>query len=144
MKISDNDSLKFCDGCVEAKMSRKSNKPVGQIQSEYPGQLIHSDLCGPISESIGGSKYFVTFIDDFTRWVKIYFLRENKEAMVKFKEFEAEVLNQWESQIQMLRTDRGGEYMSKECKDFLKSKGIRHEMTVRDTPEQNGVAERMN
>ena len=94
VKISDNDLLKFCDGYVEAKMSRKPNKPVGEIQSEYPGQLFHSDLCGPMSESIGGSKYFVTFIDDFSRWVKISFLREKKEAMVKFKEFEAEVWNQ--------------------------------------------------
>ena len=87
VEISDNDLLKFCDGCVEAKMSCKSNKPVGEIQSEYTGQLIHSDLCGPMSKSIGGSKYFVTFIHDFSRWVKIYFLREKKEAMVKFKEF---------------------------------------------------------
>ena len=79
VKISDNDSLKFCDGCVEAKMSWKYNKPVGEIQSEYPGQLIHSDLYGPMSESIGGSKYFVTFIDDFSRWVKIYFLREKRQ-----------------------------------------------------------------
>ncbi|KAL5488755.1 hypothetical protein EMCRGX_G017744 [Ephydatia muelleri] len=94
VKISDNDLLKFCDGYVEAKMSRKPNKPVGEIQSEYPGQLVHSDLCGPMSESIGGSKYFVTYIDDFSRWVKISFLREKKEAMVKFKEFEAEVWNQ--------------------------------------------------
>eukprot|EP00731_Ephydatia_muelleri_P033160 Em0025g116a len=78
------------------------------------------------------------------RWVKVYFLRKKSETMDKFKEFEAEVSNQWESQIQILRTDGGGEYISKEFKDFLKLKGIHHEMTVRDTPEQNGVAERMN
>ncbi|KAL5500530.1 hypothetical protein EMCRGX_G012108 [Ephydatia muelleri] len=77
-------------------------------------------------------------------WVKVYFLRKKSETMEKFKEFEAEVSNQWESQIQILRTDGGGEYISKEFKDFLKLKGIHHEMTVRDTPEQNGVAERMN
>ena len=61
-------------------------------------------------------------------------LFEREEAMVKFKEFEAEVWNQWESQIQTLRTDRGGKYMSKEFKDILKSKGTRHEMTFRVTP----------
>ena len=45
--------------------------------------------------------------------------------------------NQWESHIQTLRIDGGGEYKSKEFKDFLKSNRVRHEMTVRDTPEQN-------
>lgn len=144
VEISDKDSLKFCVGCVESKMCRQSNKFMGKIYSRYPGQLIHSDLCGPMPESIGGSKYFVTFIDDFSRWVKVYYLRKKSETMEKFKEFEAEVSNQWESQIQILQTDGGGEYISKEFKDFLKLKGIHHEMTVRDTPEQNGIAERMN
>ena len=121
-------------------MSQKSNKPVGEIQ------VVNSlrDMCGIMSESIGGSKYFVLFIDDFFRWAKIYLLREKEEAVVKFKDFEAEVWNHWESHIQMLRTDEGGEYMSKEFNDFLELKGIHHKMTVRDTPEQNRVAEKIN
>ena len=79
VKISDKDSLKFCIRCEEAKMCRQSNKFMDKIYFTYPGQLIHSDLCGPMPERIGGSKYFVTFIDDFSRWVKVYFLRKKNK-----------------------------------------------------------------
>ena len=58
--------LSFCKGCVEGKMHRKPFKPLGEICSTQKLQLIHSDVCGPMSmESIGGQKYFVTFIDDY-------------------------------------------------------------------------------
>ena len=61
-------TLSFCEGCVAGKMTRKSFKPVGEIRSKKRLQLIHSDICGPMpTESIGGHKYFVTFIDDYSR-----------------------------------------------------------------------------
>ena len=62
----------------------------------------------------------------------------------KFKEFEASVTNESDRSIGTLRTDNGGEYLSGEFKEYLKSKGIRHELTVPHSPQQNGVAERMN
>ena len=88
-------------------------------------------------ESIGGKRYF---INDYSRCVAV-FLKQKSEVFAKFKEF---VANQCGHSIATLRTNNGGEYLSKEFQQYLKTKGIRHELTIAHTPEQNGVAERMN
>ena len=137
--------MSFCEGCVEGKMHRKPFKSVGDVRSVRKLQLVHSDVCGPMqTESIGGHKYFVTFIDDYSRCCAVYFLKKKSEVLDKLKEFEAIVTNECSQSIGKLRTDNGGEYLSKEFEMYLKSKGIQHELTIAHTPEQNGVAERMN
>ena len=141
VKIPQMAKLTFCEGCIEGKMHRKTFKPVGEIRSSRKLQLVHSDVCGPMhTESLGGQKYFVTFIDDYSRCCAVYFLMHKSEVLEKFKEFEAVTTNESSQRIGTLRTDNGGEYLSKE----FKAKGMRHEMTVAYSPEQNGVAERMN
>ena len=69
---------------------------------------------------------------------------QKAEVFEKFKEFEAAVTNATGSSIGALRSDNGGEYLSTEFLNYLKSKGIQHELTVPNTPEQNGVSERTN
>ena len=134
--------LSFCEGCIAGKMRRNPFKSVGEIRSKRKLQLIHSDVCGPMpTDSMGGSRYFVTFIDDFSRCCAVYFIKSKSEVPEKFKEFEARVFKDCGQQIGTLRSDNGGEYLSK-C--YLKTKGIRHELKVPYSPEQNGVAERMN
>lgn len=88
--------------------------------------------------------FFVTFIDDFTRYCIVYFMSSKNQVLEKFIEYEAEKNVEFGERIRTLRTDNGGEYTSKEFEKYLKSKGIRHETTVDYTPEQNGTAERMN
>ena len=137
--------LSFCEGCITGKMTRLPYRSVGEIRSKRKLRLVHSDVCGPMpTESIGGNKYFVTFIDDFSRCCAVYFLRSKSEVPEIFKEFEARVSNDCGEQIGTLRSDNGGEYLSKEFRSYLKSKGIHHELTVPHSPQQNGVAERMN
>ena len=107
--------------------------------------LVHSDVCGPmLTASYGGAKYFVTFIDDYSRICRVYFMRTKDEVLSKFMEYEAEVANQTDKRIKVLRTDNGGEYTSKQFEDYLKMKGIMHQKTVPHSPQQNGVAERLN
>ena len=108
-------------------------------------QLVHSDLCGPMqTQSIGGAKYFVTFIDDYSRCCAVYFMKYKSEVPDKFKEFEVTTTNGAGRAIGTLRTDNGGGYLSHAFQNYLKEKGIRHELTVPHTPKQNGVSERMN
>ena len=145
MKLSQSSQLLFCEGCVEGKLKRKPFQPVGEIRSTRRLERVHSDVCGPMATaSIGGSKYFVTFIDDYSRCTAVYFLKQKNEVFEKFQEFEKLVTNETGTAIGALRSDNGGEYVSSKFESYLKSRGIRHELTVPHTPQQNGVAERMN
>ena len=87
--------------------------------------MIHSDVWG-ISPIISHAnyKYFVTFIDDYSKYTWIYFLRSKSEVFSVFKTFVAYIETQFSSNIKVLRSDSGGEYMSSEFHDFLQQKGI--------------------
>ena len=78
----------FCEGCVEGKMSRQPHQSVGEICLVRKLQCVHSDVCGLMpTASIGGKRYFVTFIDDYTRCCRVYFIRSKSEVFEKFREF---------------------------------------------------------
>ena len=137
--------LSFCQGFLAGKMCRKPFPTVGEIRSTRKLQLVHSDVCGPMqTRSIEGAKYFVMFIDDYTRCCTVYFMKHKSEVLDKLKEFEATTTNDSGRAIGTLRTDNGGEYLSSAFQNYLKEKGIRHELTVPHSPQQNGVSERMN
>ncbi|KRZ48337.1 Retrovirus-related Pol polyprotein from transposon TNT 1-94 [Trichinella nativa] len=94
--------------------------------------------------SIGGSKYFVTFIDDHSRWCETYFLKNRNEVVDAFMDFKSHAENQTGNKIKTLRSDNATEYCSENFQKFLRVNGIRHETSVQYTPQQNGVAERKN
>ena len=83
-----SDDGKLCEACLEGKMSRKPFKTVGEIRSKRKLQLVHSDACSMEVDSIGGSRYFVTFIDDFSRRCAVYFIKHKSEVLAKFKLFQ--------------------------------------------------------
>ena len=83
-------------------------------------------------------------MNDYTRKIWIYFLREKSEAFNKFKEFKALVEKQRGYHLKTLRSDRGGEFTSNEFNDYCKQEGIRRELTTSYTPRQNGIAEWKN
>lgn len=125
-------------------MSRQPFKNTGTRASELL-QLIHSDLCGPMeTSSIGGARYYVTFIDDYSRKVSVYFMKSKSETLEKFKEFKNLVENETNKKIKTLRKDNGKEYVNNDFKLFLCKSGIQHQTSNPYTPQQNGMAERMN
>ena len=145
IKLSATSELSFCEGCVEGKMQRKPFEPLTRKQSKKKLELVHSDVCGPLQVgSIGGSRYFVTCIDDYSRYVSVYFIKHKSEVFEKFKLFEAMVTKECGEPIMKLRTDNGGEYTSTGFQAYLASKMIEHQLTVPHSPQQNGVAERLN
>ena len=120
-------NISFCESCVEGKMSRKPFKPVGEVRSTRRLQLVHSDVCGPMqTESFGGARYFVTFTDDFSRCCNVYVMKNKSDVLEKYKEFEAATTVSSGQKIGTLRTDNGGEYLSKEFETYLKSQGACH------------------
>jgi transposase InsO family protein len=102
-----------------------------------------SDICGPFDvQSINHKLYFVSFIDDFSRYAHVYFLRSKDETFEKYKEFIAGSPHRMRTRI--LRSDNGGEYISGRMAQFLQDQGTIHQPSPAYTPEFNGVAERFN
>jgi transposase InsO family protein len=95
-------------------------------------------------DSYNHFKYFVTFIDDFSRTTWVYLLKGKNEVFLCFKDFFTFVENQFNAKIKIFRSDNGTEYVNKTFLEFFKSKGILHQTTCINTPEQNGVSERKN
>ena len=108
-------------------------------------ELVHSDVCGKMREkSLGGGEYFLTFTDDRSRYTWVYILKTKDQVFDCFLTWKALVEKQCKRKLRTLRTDNGGEYTSSKFESYLKDEGIRHERTVPKTPQQNGVAERLN
>ena len=135
--------MSTCEHCLVGKSSRK---PFGSgTRADVPLQVIHSDICGPMNvKTRHGKSYFITFIDDFTRFGYVYLISHKHEALSCFKSYISLVENQLDRKIKVLRTDRGGEYQSTSFKELCDEKGIVHQLTMPYTPQQNGVAERRN
>ena len=107
--------------------------------------LVHTDVCGPFDVPARGNfVYFITFTDDLSRYGYVYLMRHKSEAFEKFKEFRHEVEKQTRKPIKVLRSDRGGEYLSREFLDYLKDNGIVSQWTPPGTPQLNGVSEWRN
>ncbi|KAL4387685.1 hypothetical protein GQ457_09G013510 [Hibiscus cannabinus] len=114
---------------------------------DFPSISLSNDLyiCGPHRTlSLGGNKYFIIFIDDFTRMTWVYFMKEKSEVFKVFKKFKALAEVQSGCKLQKLRSDRGKEYTSTKFDLSCENKGIEHQLTVGYTPQQNGVSERKN
>ena len=137
-------AINFCEPCLEGKQHRRKFPTGGGRRSDEPLGLVHSDLCGKMNaKSLSGGEYFLTFIDDKTHYVWFYILKHKDEVFPRFLEWKALVERSMNQKLKVLRTDNGGEYVSAEFQSYLKKEGVRHELTVPKTPEQNGVAERM-
>jgi transposase InsO family protein len=129
---------------VQSKQPREPHKAM-EARNLAPLDLIHSDLCelnGKLTK--GGKRYFITFIDDSTRFCYVYLLKSKYEALHYFKTYKANVENQLERKIERLRSDRVGEYLLGDFFDFCVEHGIIHESTQPYSPQSNGVAERKN
>jgi transposase InsO family protein len=97
-----------------------------------------------MTTSHGGAQYFLTFIDNFSRKTHVYLLKAKGEAFEKFKQYKALVENKIGHKIKVLRSNNGGEFVSKKFDAFLAECGIQQQTSVPYSPQQNGVAERAN
>jgi hypothetical protein len=140
----DFESLDRCEACLMGKMTKTPFSGMMERATDLL-EIIHTDVCGPMSvASRGGYRYVLTFTDDLSRYGYIYFMKHKSKNFEKFKEFQSEVENQRNKKIKFLRSDRGGEYLSYEFGMHLKKCGILSQLTPPGTPQRNGVSERRN
>ena len=128
---------------MESKTTKKYCKSVERESKLL--SLIHSDL-GDLKNTTtrGCKRFYIIFIDDYSRYTRVYILRNKDEAMNVFIKYKNEVENQLSKKIKRLRSDRGGEYESNPFNTFCEKQGIIHETTPLYSPKSNEVAERKN
>ncbi|GKA48621.1 retrotransposon protein, putative, ty1-copia subclass [Tanacetum coccineum] len=144
LKSTDDESFDQCVSCLSGKMTRKSFPHRPKRATNLLG-IIHTDVCGPLRHvSRQGASYFITFMDDYSRYGYVYHLKHKHEVFETFKVFKNEVENQLGKIIKALRSDRGGEYISQEFKYCLKACGIVQQLTPPYTPQHNRVSKRRN
>ena len=103
-------------------------------------EIIHSDVCVPISSSsLNGYVYYVSFIYDFSWNTWIYFLKNKDEVFSKFKEFKALIKNHIEKKIKTFQSNNGREFTSNEFKELCRDSWIKRKLTTPYNPQQNGV-----
>lgn len=133
-----------CEHCIKGKLSPTKFSESKRREKE-PLRLVHSNLCGPMQTATpSGNKYFLTLIDDYSRFTVVRLLKSKDEVPGVIKEYIAAMSTRFNRKPFALRTDNGKEYVSSELSNFLRKEGIQHQLTVTYTPQQNGVAERKN
>jgi len=144
----------FCEACQFEKAHRltfdKQSRSGSDDRYYKPGELIHTDVCGPFSEkSIGGAKFYLLFIDEATDYRVVYFIKHKSDVSEKVKEFNQLVHNRYGHSIKILRADRASidndrEYINREIGGYMIKREIKLETTAPYTPQQNGKAQREN
>lgn len=137
-----------CETCALAKIN-KTNVPRFRTsdpatRASKPLEKIHSDVMTLPVKSLGGARYAIVFLDEATRYVTAYCMKHKSESFDKYLAFRSAAENHTGAKIKSLQSDGGGEYINDVWKRHLTEAGIRHFVTVRDSPHQNGMAERVN
>ena len=139
LKVTGLSDFQLCENCVLGK-SHGLKFPKAIHNTKGTLDYIHSDLWGSpnVPHSLSKCQYFITFIDDFSRKVWIYFLKTKDQAFSKFLEWKALVETQTERKIKRLRTDNGLEFCNEEFDSYCTQQGIVRKHTCSGTPQQNG------
>lgn len=136
--------LGFCEDCVMGKSHRvRFGQDIHKTKSVL--DYIHSNLWGASRvTSHGRARYFVTFLDDFSRRVWVYILKNKNDAFDTFVKWKARVEIQTERKIKRLRTNNGLEFCAGVFDECCANNDIARHHTIINSPQQNGQAERMN
>ena len=136
---------RVCSACIAGKQHGAKHPAKSIISTTRPLELLHMDLFGPSSyTSLGGKKYGLVIVDDYSRYTWVFFLRSKDETQETFITFAKQVQRQFKQDILMIRSDNGSEFKNYTVQDFVENEGIVHQFSAPYTPQQNGVAERKN
>ncbi|KAM0832404.1 hypothetical protein ACQ4PT_064926 [Festuca glaucescens] len=136
---------RVCSACVAGKQLKKRHPIKSIVTTSRPLELLHLDLFGPSHyDTLGGSKYGLVIVDDYSRYSWVFLLKSKDETYREFIIFAKKAQRMYESEIKAIRTDNGTEFKNYTMQDFVDDEGIKHEFSAPYTPQQNGVVERKN
>ena len=138
----------FSEACVSCLKGKQTRKPFPQATSFRESnllELVHADLCGPITSPTPAHKRYIFFlINDYSRYMWTVLIKEKSEAFEKFKIFKLRAEQETKTELKTLRTDRGSEFVSHEFQSYCDKLGINGHLTAPYSPQQNRVVERRN
>ncbi|SGZ10684.1 BQ5605_C102g13150 [Microbotryum silenes-dioicae] len=144
MEVALNADLK-CDTCQAGKITHHPFPTVASNRSAQPLDRVHMDLLAfDGAVSLGGAKYTLVIVDDYTRYLWAIPMSHKSDTFAAFKSWLAKVERSSSRKLLAVRSDNGGEFLSNEFSSFLEEQGITRQLSIPDTPQQNGVAERAN
>ncbi|KAK1616997.1 hypothetical protein QYE76_022514 [Lolium multiflorum] len=127
------------------KQLKKKHPIKSIVTTSRPLELLHLDLFGPSHyDTLGGSKYGLVIVDDYSRYSWVFLLKSKDETHREFITFAKKAQRTYESEIKAIRTDNGTEFKNYTMQEFVDDEGIKHEFSAPYTPQQNGVVERKN
>ena len=145
IELDQNSKPEFCDACAKAKASCQPFPKQSDTRAEQYGEHVFWDLWGPVTVRSQSRNFYATArMDDHTWEMKLYFLKMKDQTFDMYKQDEAYIEMHTGNHIKWIHCDRGGEFMSTEMKNHQNEKGTLRELTVHDSLQQNGVAERSN
>ncbi|KAK1694077.1 hypothetical protein QYE76_010774 [Lolium multiflorum] len=131
---------RVCSACVAGKQLKKKHPIKSIITTSRPLELLHLDLFGPSHyDTLGGSKYELVIVDDYSRYSWVFLLKSKDETHREFIIFAKKAQRMYESEIKAIRTDNGTEFKNYTMQVFVDDEGIKHEFSAPYTPQQNGV-----
>ena len=138
-----NTKPEFCKACVKATAAQQPFPKESSTRATVYGKRVHWDLWGLASvQSISGNRYVAAHIDDATCETKLYFQKNKAETFKSYLHDKAYIQTQAGNKIKVICSDQGGDFLSKEMVNHQDEKGTIRELTVHDSPHQNGTAER--
>src|SRR3954468_12707515 len=139
------DKDRLCSACEAGKITKKHHAAKTIMKTTRPLELLHMDLFGPQNyASLGGNKYGLVIVDDFSRYTWVFFLDDKSKVVDIFKTFAKRAQTEYELSLKHIRSDNGIEFKNTHIKDFLDAYGFTHEFSAAYTPQQNGVVKRKN
>jgi transposase InsO family protein len=136
---------RICSACQAGKQVGAHHPHKNIMTTDRPLELLHMYLFGPIAYiSIGGSKYCLVIVDDYSRFTWVFFLQKKSHTRETLKGFLRRAQNEFDLRIKKIRSDNGTEFKNSQIEGFLEEEGIKHEFSSPYTPQQNGVVERKN
>ena len=134
-----------CDTCHQAKLTQNAQPKISTPHNTIPGDIIHTDVWGPAPvHTINGAQYFITFIDDASRYTAIAFMASKDETTLKIQYYLAYIKRQYSYKPKAIHADNSREYVNKTLKEWCLKHGIEMQTTALYSPAQNGIAERTN
>lgn len=132
----------FYDECVKGKQTKVSFR-TKEHNTSRPLEIVHTNMCGPTqTRALVNERYFMLFVDDYSRMTWVTFLQDKSQAFERFKIFQKMVEKESGYRLKCLRSDKGGEFTSNQFEYYCEKHGIRRQYSAPRTPQQNGVVER--